>query len=112
LHLSSSIAFFLIITVARAQQCPVGHRCHPEATCSVSQTVSIGYTCVCGNGYLGNGFECFTVTAVASGGFHTCVIISDGSVKVGAHIFTYLNQALIHICRETVLGQQQQWADR
>jgi hypothetical protein len=52
------------------------------------------------------------VTAVASGGFHTCVIISDGSVKVGAHIFTYLNQALIHICRETVLGQQQQWADR
>ena len=85
--LSADFLLLLLLTVAWAQQCPTGHRCHSEATCSVSQTASLGYTCVCGTGYLGNGFECFTVSSVANGGFHTCAIISDGSVKVRASVF-------------------------
>ncbi len=85
--LSAKFLLLLLLTGAWAQQCPTGHRCHSEATCSVSQTASLGYTCLCGTGYLGNGFECFTVSSVANGGFHTCAIISDGSVKVRASVF-------------------------
>ena len=86
-YLSTTFSFLLLSAVVWSQRCPTGHRCHPEATCTVSQTASVGYTCVCGTGYVGNGFECFTVTGVASGGFHTCALISDGSVKVSTAIF-------------------------
>lgn len=90
-RLSTGLAFFiLLVAVAWSQPCGfflLGHRCHPEAACSVSQTASLGYTCLCGTGYVGNGFECFTITSVAAGGFHTCALISDGSVKVSTDIF-------------------------
>jgi hypothetical protein len=84
-RLSAGFTFLLLITAVWSQQCATGHRCHPEATCSVSQTAALGYTCLCSSGFVGNGFECYTITSVATGGFHTCALISDGSVKVSTH---------------------------
>jgi hypothetical protein len=109
-RLSVTFTFFLLVAAAWSQQCAIGHRCHPEAACSVSQTASLGYTCLCGSGFVGNGFECFTLTAVYTGGFHTCAIISDGSVKVNTAIFPQRTCDLTLFCLQ-VLGQQQPWSD-
>ena len=61
--------------------CTTGaHACHHLATCQISTTNKVGYTCECNNGFKGNGkkqFSDFTGAEIAAGGPKGCVDVDE-----------------------------------